>query len=785
MAVKKRRKKMLLSVTAVVSLAALGAGIWFGTRGGSEPVNVYSFQYIGMTEFWGDAQESYGPVTTDRIQTEFLSDTQTVTEVKVKDGDMVKKGDVLFAFDTTLDALSLERKRLEVEKIKVQIKAAEERLQDTREMVPYEPPKPTEPEEADLGEELKDKLYKISENTVYDGAKKETALICWLKDGTSISDAILQELYETSLKFRTENAQKQEAAKQEESSASAMPDDETQNTTLLTNTDPQPEEMFPITINYVCNGKVVETDVVQIGKNGYQLDDFPYVESKDGYTLRNAYDHSGETYWLVEALQKIDDGETREIESLTILPYPQKTSEQSEKTDEQIAWEEKWGKNIDLHYIRFVSLKGNIEEEGELKNIEEGQELTVTLGENVVFVFDSEMKDPPENTKFEFEISPSNGFLKKSYEDKVLVLTGTPDDITQKPIDYSVQITYSFKDNTKGKEWNVIKKFPFKVSVKPESKIKAGEFYVVFKTTEKNFLKGTPIIWQGAKVTVFEDGTFDMSLFDASSFADHTLPPPEDIEIDLPEINPNEMYTAEQILDMQKQCYAIIKEQNEKLKLAESEYQIMERELGDGNIYSEIDGKVVALLTEEEARERKEPLLKVSGGGGFYIEGSVSELEKEKLKIGQEVTVNDWQSGGTYTGEVVSIGDFPSDSDNWNGMGNPTASYYPFKAFVGEEADLQAGSYVSMTYSTASAEQGIYLEKPFVRTEKGNSYIYVRGADGRLEKRNVKVGKALWGSYYEILSPLGEEDFLAFPYGKNVKTGAPTVESDLSALYGF
>ena len=118
-------------------------------------------------------------------------------------------------------------------------------------------------------------------------------------------------------------------------------------------------------------------------------------------------------------------------------------------------------------------------------------------------------------------------------------------------------------------------------------------------------------------------------------------------------------------------------------------------------------------------------------------------------------------------------------------MGNPTASYYPFKAFVGEEADLQAGSYVSMSYSTASAEQGIYLEKPFVRTENGSSYIFVRGADGKLEKRTVKVGKVLWGSYYEILSPLGEEDCLAVPYGKNVKHGAPTVESDLSVLYGF
>ena len=226
----KKRKKLLLSVTAVALTAALGVGIWFGIRGSGEPVNVYPFQYIGMTEFWGDAQESYGPVTTDKIQTEFLSDTQTVTEVKVKDGDTVKKGDVLFSFDTTLDALTLERKRLDVEKIKVQIQAAEERLQDTREMVPYEPMIPAEPEEPDLGEELKDKLYQISENTVYDGGKPETALICWLKDGTSISDAILQELYETSLKYREENAKKQEPEetepeKQENSNASGLPED--------------------------------------------------------------------------------------------------------------------------------------------------------------------------------------------------------------------------------------------------------------------------------------------------------------------------------------------------------------------------------------------------------------------------------------------------------------------------------------------------------------------------------------------------------------------------------
>ena len=161
----------------------------------------------------------------------------------------------------------------------------------------------------------------------------------------------------------------------------------------------------------------------------------------------------------------------------------------------------------------------------------------------------------------------------------------------------------------------------------------------------------------------------------------------------------------------------------------------------------------------------------------------VGEVQPDVILI--YMGINDWGSGGTYPGEVVSIGDFPTDDDNWNGMGNPTASSYPFRAFVGEEADLQAGSYVSMSYSTASAERGIYLEKAFVRTDKDGSYIFVRGADGKLEKRSVRVGKVLWGSYYEILSSLGEEDFLAFPYGKNVKQGAPTVESDLSTLYTF
>ena len=59
----------------------------------------------------------------------------------------------------------------------------------------------------------------------------------------------------------------------------------------------------------------------------------------------------------------------------------------------------------------------------------------------------------------------------------------------------------------------------------------------------------------------------------------------------------------------------------------------------------------------------------------------------------------------------------------------------------------------------------------------------LRNREGKLEKRYIVVGKSLWGNYKEVLSGIEEEDLIAFPYGKNVKEGADTVESDLSVLY--
>lgn len=614
---KQNKKKIIITVTAVVLVVAIGLGVWFGvSRGRSEPVKVFAFNSVGMTEYWGDSQESYGPVSTDKIQTVFLSSTQTVTEMKVAQGDEVKKGDVLMTFDTTLSDLQLERKRLEVEKLKLDLETAQKKLKDIQNMKPMSIVSPDDfdnsDEDSDDDGDL-EKDYELSYDHAYDGSKPSKALICWLRVTTgdeevritpTVDDALLEEARQQAEKFQNEN---------------------------------QPDPTEPSTE--------------------------PTTESTTESTTEPATE---------PPTQPGTEPPTQPSTELPTQPSTEASTPSTEETSEG----------------------------------EGGEHSSASAAEN-------------------------------------------PD---EKPT------------------------------------ITVNSYYMVIKATEGNKRMGARVVWQGMYIRKVGSG-FTFQFFDATGVPDHMATDPDDpdntdpTDPDMPD--PGSGYTAAQLAQMRAEQEKTIKETKFKIKMAEADYKIMQTEMSDGNVYAEFDGKVVSVLTEDEAKTQNQPVIKVSGGGGFYIQGSVSELEKDKMQIGQEVTVNDWNTGMTYTGKIVSMGDFPTNSDGWNGSGNPNVSYYPFTVFVDETADLQAGMYVNIQYSSAESENGIYLENPFIRTENGQSYVYVQGAGGKLEKRFVTTGKALWGSYTEIRSGLTVDDLIAFPYGKNLKEGAPTVESDVSDLYSY
>ena len=582
----KKRKKLVISVTALVLVCAIGCGFWYyAGHNSAEPVYVFPFEYVGMTEYWGDSQESYGPVTTDKIQTVYLTETQTVTEILVQEGDTVKKGDLLMSFDTTLSDLTLERKRLDVEKVKLRLEDAEKRLRQINSMKPMVVPEVDEEAEEDenLGTALKGN-YQISTQKAYDGSTREKAMICWIRTDGALSDELFEAIRQRAEEFQNANALKKASSASAVTEGTEAPETEAPET--------QPEETAP--------------------------------------------------------------QETAPQETAPQETAPQETQPQGTEPVE------------------------------------------------------------PEPTE-------------------------------------------------------------------PEH-IDVNSFYVVIKATKGNMSLGGRTLWQGLKVTRTGSGDFSFK-FEDITIDDHMIPSDEDQE-DAPEIDYGSGFTAAQIAQMRAEQEKTIKDLQFQVKMTEAEYKIMLKEMDDGKVYAQIDGQVVSLLSEEDAKMMMQPILKVSGGGGFYVEGFISELEKDRIQLGMEVTVNDWNTGMTYTGTVESMGDFPTNEGYWNGMGNPTASYYPFKAFVDGSADLQEGRYVSVMYSTSTAENGVYLQNPFLRTEGGRSYVYVMGENGRLEQRFVKTGKSLWGSYTEILEGLTPEDLVAFPYGKNVKPGAAAAEGDMSDLYG-
>ena len=549
----KTRKKWILAAGGVLTAAALGCGTWYYVgHNQSEPVPVFPFHMVGMTEYWGDSQESYGPVTTDKIQTVFLTETQAVTEILVKEGDTVKKGDLLMTFDTTLSDLSLERKRLDVEKKKLQLTEAQAKLWEINQMKPMVIPDDNDEdiyEEADpdLGYKL-ESAYKISSQIAYDGSSAGKALICWIRDDVDVTADVFEDIRQKAVEYQTAN-------------------------------QPDPEE--------------------------------PELP---------------------------EDEEDEEEAAFQILSSP------------------------------------------------------------------------------------------------------------------SVPV------------------------------VSVNSYYVVFKVTAGNMSAGATTLWQGMKVT--GSGKDFSFRFTTPAISDHmNAMLGIDSDYEAPEVDYGSGYTAAQIAQMRSEQQKKIRELEFDIKMAEAEYKIMQREVSDGNVYADIDGQVISVLTQEESQQSMQPILKVSGGGGFYVEGFVSELEKDNLKPGQEVTVNDWHAGTTYTGTIDSIGDFPTAEGYWTGLGNPTASYYPFHVFVDGSADLQEGRYVNVLYSSAESTNGIYLENPFLRAENGKQYVYVLGEDGRLEQRFVTTGKSLWGSYTEILSGLTPEDLVAFPYGKNIRPGVAAQEGDLSNLY--
>lgn len=137
----KTKKIIIIILSCVVVLGGIYAALRIlkQKNQNSRTAGVYAVSEIGYdaSSMWDNSTLS-GNVTVNSEQKVYVGKTQAVSEIKVKEGQTVKAGDVLLVYDTTANDLQLDLQKSELELSRVSIVDAQRELEKLKATTPLE-----------------------------------------------------------------------------------------------------------------------------------------------------------------------------------------------------------------------------------------------------------------------------------------------------------------------------------------------------------------------------------------------------------------------------------------------------------------------------------------------------------------------------------------------------------------------------------------------------------------------------------------------------------------------
>lgn len=215
------------------------------------------------------------------------------------------------------------------------------------------------------------------------------------------------------------------------------------------------------------------------------------------------------------------------------------------------------------------------------------------------------------------------------------------------------------------------------------------------------------------------------------------------------------------------------------IKEADLKIKKVEKELQSETVTSTVDGVVKKVGDPAKGEIDGEPFIIVESSGGVYIKGVVSEALLEKVQPGQLITGMAYESGTFFEAEVKEVSPYPASGyQNYDGR---ELTYYPFTAYIADSTGLKDSEMVSMDLPVdEGGMSGMFIGKEYIRSKKGEDFVYKEGKNGKLEKQPIRTGQTFYGSIIEVKDGLTMEDHIAFPYGKKIKEGAKVKRASLA-----
>ena len=761
------RKKLLAILAAVVIV--IGLCIFGATRiynryhGGT--VNVYSFTDVGLDAMMvEDGMDMEGTVSTDQLQTEYLSDSEKVDKVYVKKGQKVKEGDKLFSYDSTLTKLDLQRKNIEIQKKELALTEAKKRLSVIK---TYRAGVPIKNSVADdIGNET------IDSGDDEDDSEDETA---------GAFDAGVTNL----ASIRTLGGDSDRLTQEEIRPLSGSG----------TKDDPYNYEWDD---NYIFNDSFLE--IITQGKTEAYVRFFlsgsnAGLEEKQ-QELEQLQQQLNELEETIDSMQAEWDAENGQHQSDLEEAQGQLEQSRSELQDSQTEIQEL--KNLAGQIVAyFLDLSSESEDESkkqlfdDLKDLIQNAESADDLKQKLeAFLKQVEEMEQPEIT----EDTGTDGDAASSEPvDGTDNTTDSPD--TDSADEQEIVVAdQSMEDSTIQAVAQTLEARRQSAQVKPLGETEEvavsensedGDAYFASWVMHIQQVNGSYRYW----ILSINVGGLERDVADSLPEVENPTEPgdePGDVPSDEPGggFTDGIVYTHAQLAQLITQASEEVKTLERDLKKLRIEYRKQQIEADADTVYAKVDGVVTTLRDPDKAGTEK-AFIKVSGdGAGYKISGTVSELELDRAMPGASVTVNNEEIGESYQGVVEKVLKYPTESNEWDYTANSNVSYYPFTVKVDDSAEFNLDDYITISFDKTEEETAsVYLMKCFIRSEDGRSYIYVADEDGKLEKRYVSTGKDVWGNYTEIKNGLSEGEMVAFPYGQHVREGAPTQEASIEALY--
>ncbi|PAQ16130.1 hypothetical protein CD798_03610 [Bacillaceae bacterium SAOS 7] len=246
------------------------------------------------------------------------------------------------------------------------------------------------------------------------------------------------------------------------------------------------------------------------------------------------------------------------------------------------------------------------------------------------------------------------------------------------------------------------------------------------------------------------------------------------------------------------QAQADLKIAQFEVEKANLEYQEMKKKVNDNIVKAKVNGIVQKVDEEQkqssggnyqmEQQQAPGSFMQIYNTDAYFVKGTVNELIKDELQVGQEVNVVSRKDPALkWPGKIIEIGKLPTEENGEDmgmdmGMGdmmmNPQASNYPFQVQLTEHEGLEFGYHVFIELKGAEeAPEEVMIPSDMLVMDGDKAFVWTV-VDEKLKKQEVKLGEELPEMMMTIIeSGLKKEDYIVYP-DDTVKEGKKVTIDD-------